>query len=45
MFRDILIIRQMVEIVDKILLYSNDFTSSESFAEDGRSIRDFMIWL
>lgn len=37
MFRDVLIIRQMVEIVDKIILYSNDFNSAECFVEDVRS--------
>jgi uncharacterized protein with HEPN domain len=37
MFRDALIVRQMVEITDKILLYSNEFNSAECFGEDVKS--------
>lgn len=37
MFKDILIVQQMVELVDKIILYSGDFDSVESFVRDSKS--------
>ena len=37
MFKDILIVQQMVELTDKIIIYSGDFDSAESFVKDSKS--------
>ena len=37
MFKDILIVQQMVELIDTIILYSGDFDSVESFVRDSKS--------
>ena len=31
MFKDILIVQQMVELIDKIIVYSGDFNSAERY--------------
>ncbi len=37
MFKDNLIVQQMVELIDKIIVYSGDFDSAESFVNDSKS--------
>ena len=37
MFKDSLIVQQMVEQIDKIIMYSGDFDSAESFVKDSKS--------
>ncbi len=37
MFKDRLILQQMIETIDKIGLYSSDFATAESFVKDSKS--------
>jgi hypothetical protein len=37
MFKDVLIVQQMAELIDKIILYSGDFDTAGSFVSDSKS--------